>query len=515
MSLLQNLLQSPTINQIAIADKEGNLTFSAVPLKAPLNIAMREHFQAQIGADTKQLYIAAPWLNRATGTPSIFLSRRVNDSQGNFAGIVAVGLRQDYLETVFSGLGLGEGDSIVLLRRDSIFLSRVPDAVSFEKLVHAYRSHMVFDFIAQGLTEGPYESKSKSEGKEILGAFRAMDDYPLVILVGTNKGEALGSTMNRRQTYLFWAGLSSLLLLTAIWIIWYQIRRQYETTAALNEERSLLGTTLASMQESVIVTDETGKIRLINKPAQDVTGWTQANAAGNDVSAVLSLAHAAAGETIPELVGIVLATGKMARLPAGTILLTRQEQKRPIAGSFSPIVDMGDNISGVVINFHDLTEKLETEHRVYRDPLTGAYNRRFFEEEWKRAIVGDNLPLSLIVADIDGLKTVNDTQGHQAGDDLIVKTAQVLQSVLRQGDIVARIGGDEFAMILWNTSREGAEKVISRMMEGCAQTSVAGQTISCSFGCAEMRSADENITDLMAEADARMYEAKRRLKGQK
>ena len=132
--LLENLLKLPTINQVAVADKAGNLTYSAVPLQAPLNISIREHFKAQIPGDTGRLYIAAPWINRATGTPSIFLSRRINDSQGNFAGIVAVGLEQDYLEKVFSDLGLGEGHSIVLLRRDGAFLSRVPDAVAFEVL---------------------------------------------------------------------------------------------------------------------------------------------------------------------------------------------------------------------------------------------------------------------------------------------------------------------------------------------------------------------------------------------
>ena len=510
--LLDNLLKLPTINQVAVADKEGNLTYSAVPLQAPLNISMREHFRAQIPGDTGRLYIAAPWINRATGTPSIFLSRRVNDSQGNFAGIVAVGLEQDYLEKMFSDLELGEGQSIVLLRRDGAFLSRVPDAVSFAKLTDAYRSHIAFDFIAQGLVSGTYESASKSEGRSILGAFRTMADHPLVVLTGFDKASVLESTVQRRQTYLLWSGGFAVLLLTALFTVWYQMRRQYRTAAVLDKEQSLLRTTLSSMREGIIVTDETARVRLINKSAEDIIGWTQAEADGRDVGTILPLTDAATGESTAVAVGTVLTTGEIFGLPDRIVLHTPQGQERHLAGSLAPISDVGGTTTGVVINFHDLTEKIQIERLSYRDPLTGVYNRRFFEAELKRAAQPDHLPLSLIVADIDGLKEANDTLGHLAGDRLIVQTVHAIQAALRQDDVVARAGGDEFAVILRNTSEAAAKTIVRRMAEKCAETIVDGRPLSCSFGCAEMRSADQDINTILAEADRRMYEEKRSAK---
>ena len=510
--LLDNLLKLPTINQVAVADKEGNLTYSAVPLQAPLNISMREHFRAQIPGDTGRLYIAAPWINRATGTPSIFLSRRVNDSQGNFAGIVAVGLKQDYLEKMFSDLELGEGQSIVLLRRDGAFLSRVPDAVSFAKLTDAYRSHIAFDFIAQGQMAGTYESASKSEGRSILGAFRTMADHPLVVLTGFDKASVLESTAQRRLMYLLWAGVLSALLVAAFAIIWRLMRRQYLSAAALYEERSLLRATLGSMREGVIVTDETARVRLINKSAEDIIGWTQAEADGRDVGIILPLTDAATGESTAVAVGTVLTTGEIFGLPDGIVLHTPQGQERHLAGSLAPISGVGGTTTGVVINFHDLTEKIQIERLSYRDSLTGVYNRRFFEAELKRAAQPDHLPLSLIVADIDGLKEVNDTLGHLAGDQLIVQTVHAIQAALRQADVVARAGGDEFAVILRNTSEAAAKTIVRRMAEKCAETIVDGRPLSCSFGCAEMRSADQDINTILAEADRRMYEEKRSAK---
>lgn len=515
ISFLQDLLRTPTINQIAVADKEGNLVFSAVPLKEPLNIGSREHFQAQIPADTNRLYIATPWMSITTGMPTIFLSRRVNDSEGNFAGIVLVGIKQDYLETVLSDLGLlGEGHSIVMLRRDGAFLSRVPGAAAYDKMKDAYRSHDAFGLIDQGLTAGFYESRSKSEGKQILGSFRAMADYPLVILAGFEKDKALGSTMQRKQTYFFMAGLSSLLLLIMLFIIWWQILQQYKIAVALAEEQSLLHTTLSALEEGVIATDETAKIRLMNKPAEYITDWTEADAIGLDVSAVLQLIDTVTGNSSDLPISAVLKTKGIAHLFDSTILLTRQGQQRPITVSLAPIVSPSGETTGVVIIFRDLTEIKKMEDQSNRDQMTGLYNRRFFEEELKQAVSEESLPLCLIMADVNNLKTVNDTLGHQTGDELIVKTAQVIQSVLRHGDTVARIGGDEFAILLPNTSEEAAEKVIKRMMEQCAQTIVGGQPLSSSFGCVEMKSVDQNIGDVMAEADARMYEAKRRLKGQ-
>ncbi|MDD4122645.1 MAG: diguanylate cyclase, partial [Eubacteriales bacterium] len=131
-----------------------------------------------------------------------------------------------------------------------------------------------------------------------------------------------------------------------------------------------------------------------------------------------------------------------------------------------PQIKNGEVIGGVV-TFMNITERKQKEAEIQylscHDILTGLYNRSCFEVNRKKIDIPDNLPLSVIFADINGLKMTNDIFGHAAGDELIKKSAKILVRSCRENDIIARIGGDEFIILLPNTSEEKAEKVISRI----------------------------------------------------
>ena len=107
-----------------------------------------------------------------------------------------------------------------------------------------------------------------------------------------------------------------------------------------------------------------------------------------------------------------------------------------------------------------MTEEAEAQRQVrylsFHDKLTGLYNRAGLEEQIKLLDVRTCLPLSLIMGDLNGLKLVNDAFGHQAGDALLTTTAQILKDVSREGDIVARLAGDEFVILMPNASDDDA-----------------------------------------------------------
>lgn len=247
-NLLAEQLTLPFFDQFSVADKEGNVTYSAVPLTAPLNIAAREHFRVQIAADNKRLYIAPPWISRATGVPNIFLSRRVNDGEGNFAGMVGVGLRQEYLASVYSTLELNPDHVILLLRQDGEPLARVPDSIPIEQLQGLYASYVVFGEIARGQMTGTYGADSPSDGVYRMAAYRAMDDYPLVVLVGVSKAAALQPTLERLQIYRVFARLSSVLALVILFLIWMQIRDHFQAARLQQQEAA---TALQRREEEV------------------------------------------------------------------------------------------------------------------------------------------------------------------------------------------------------------------------------------------------------------------------
>jgi diguanylate cyclase (GGDEF)-like protein len=157
----------------------------------------------------------------------------------------------------------------------------------------------------------------------------------------------------------------------------------------------------------------------------------------------------------------------------------------------------------------------ELETRAESDPLTGVMNRRGFERELKRAGAyvrryGGNA--ALVYLDLDGFKPVNDRYGHAAGDAVLKAVAAVLVGSVRASDAVGRIGGDEFAALLWNLSASAAQAKASALERAIAAATVAWEgdrlSVGASAGVAEL-SADQEIADILARADAAMYARKR------
>lgn len=169
-------------------------------------------------------------------------------------------------------------------------------------------------------------------------------------------------------------------------------------------------------------------------------------------------------------------------------------------------------IIGAVVTFMDISERTQKEAEIQYlncyDTLTGLHNRRCFEDNRAKIDIPDNLPLSVIFADINGLKMTNDIFGHTAGDELIKKSSEILQQVCRQNDVVARVGGDEFIILLPNTTRENAEKILSRIKSGFAEARVEAIKCSIALGLDTKRSPDQLIDEIMANAENAMYKDK-------
>jgi diguanylate cyclase (GGDEF)-like protein/PAS domain S-box-containing protein len=144
----------------------------------------------------------------------------------------------------------------------------------------------------------------------------------------------------------------------------------------------------------------------------------------------------------------------------------------------------------------------------YKDSLTGLYNRRFFEEELERLDTKRQLPISIIVADINGLKIINDSLGHKKGDHLLKKSAEILKESTRKEDILARQGGDEFAILLPKTGKETAEKIIARIKEKSRQTNDDELTVTMALGVAVKNDSNQSIEDILRTADNAMYQNK-------
>ena len=160
----------------------------------------------------------------------------------------------------------------------------------------------------------------------------------------------------------------------------------------------------------------------------------------------------------------------------------------------------------------DITDRKGAEsrvnHLIYHDILTETYNRAFFEKELKRLDNGPYMPLSIIMGDVNGLKLVNDTFGHSAGDDLLRQIAIILKRSCRSTDIIARWGGDEFAIILPNTKLQVAEAVCDRISSACREDSNSPIQLSIALGAATRYDTNIKSEEVLSQAEDRMYRNK-------
>ncbi len=177
------------------------------------------------------------------------------------------------------------------------------------------------------------------------------------------------------------------------------------------------------------------------------------------------------------------------------------------------VVYMGNKIHVLAIG-RDIKERKQMETRLQyissHDALTDLFNRVYFEERMQHLLAKNNLPIGIIVGDVDGLKFINDTLGHIRGDGLLITAAKILSKSVRYSDIVARIGGDEFAILLPRCSEIIAKNICSRVIENVCfhNVNIRELPLSISLGFAISSSQSKPLAEVFQEADDNMYRQK-------
>lgn len=161
----------------------------------------------------------------------------------------------------------------------------------------------------------------------------------------------------------------------------------------------------------------------------------------------------------------------------------------------------------------DVTDKKAAEHAIeylsFHDQLTGVYNRRYYERELNRLLLDETaFPVALVYADLNGLKLANDVFGHEAGDELLKSAAKVLESVCRAGDIVARIGGDEFSVLLPGVNERRAKEIVRQIKETVERLEPGDVVLSMSVGYSVQMDLNDDLNEMHNRAEQWMYKYK-------
>lgn len=273
-----------------------------------------------------------------------------------------------------------------------------------------------------------------------------------------------------------------------------------------------LHTTLLSVGEGVVVTDEHERITLVNKKALDIVrqkGSLQRKKVFNEFRIYSNKNE----KSFQEIYDECIETNTMFRSDNTYSLITNDEDKTIfIDFTISPVNNEHGVNHGAIIVLRDVTIEKERQEEIRfmsrHDYLTKLYNRYNFEIEMQRLDTERQLPISMIIGDINGLKLLNDAFGHLEGDKLIKEVADIFKKATRAEDIVARWGGDEFAILLPQTDKKGAESVKNRIKDLCRKSKYDVITPSVSIGIATKHSTEQSITEILISAEEHMYNNK-------
>jgi diguanylate cyclase (GGDEF)-like protein/PAS domain S-box-containing protein len=253
--------------------------------------------------------------------------------------------------------------------------------------------------------------------------------------------------------------------------------------------------------DGVVVLDREGRVRFATSSIENVTGFKPEEIQG-------TLAFAFVHPKDVRLVKRAFLGGKEGVVRRAEFRLRHRD------GSFKVVEAVGrallehSLVQGVVVTVRDITERKKVEEAIryasFRDALTGLYNRAYFEEELARLSGTRFLPLSVIVGDLNGLKIINDVFGHGEGDKVLKLVAKVFREVCRQSDVVARWGGDEFAVILPRADVSVVVDVCERVRKRLGEEKFP-LPVSIALGWATEESSPADPEGLVREAEEKMY----------
>ncbi|QSX08578.1 PAS domain S-box protein [Alkalibacter rhizosphaerae] len=292
----------------------------------------------------------------------------------------------------------------------------------------------------------------------------------------------------------------------------HDITEQKELEETLYKEKELFRTTLMSVGDGIISTDEMGTVLMMNPIAEKLTGWSSREGEGLPLEDVFKILDDDGNPIQDDPAKRVLKTGKVTKLQHHRILLANNGVQIPIEDVAAPVKDRHGNLTGAVLVFRDYREKVEKQKQIeylsFHDHMTGLYNRRYIEDALHRLDTPRNLPLTVMILDVNGLKLTNDAFGHEAGDQLLIHVSDILKSVCRSDDLIGRIGGDEFLILFPNTDEKAARQIKDRINAQAQKEKLGPVIVSVAIGCAVKTKEEENIKSIQQHADNNMYQDK-------
>ncbi|MBV8916230.1 MAG: diguanylate cyclase, partial [Acetobacteraceae bacterium] len=528
----------PQADAFTIIGADGKLVnFSRQWPIPPTDLSDRDYYKYFLTHNDPNAFFSDPVQNRGNGGWTVYVVRRVNSPSGEFLGMVLGAIDLSYFRDFYKALTIGAGTTVTLLKRDGVALTSYPTTARIgERLPPTTPWH---GMVARRKPESFITEGILAPGLRMVSVHPLLD-YPLVVNVSVSVSDSLAHW--RKAAWLAAAGTGSavlcvILLLRALTLQLQRLERSEASLAEQNrrlastqrrletqaeelqasrqrlaEESAALETTLDHMNQGIMMIEPDRTVAVCNERAMQMLDLPPELMARHPSFDQVVAHQRAMNEFVDENAAAWVGRADL----AGNPLI--YERRRP-NGRILEVQSVWLPNGGLVRTYTDITERRISEERVryfaHHDDLTKLVNRVVFQQRLEEAIqLADRTRRSIAVLylDLDRFKLVNDTRGHGAGDKLLVQVASRLRGAVREVDTVARMGGDEFAIIQPflehpNSSARLAERVLHLIRE---PFDIDGTqcSVGVSIGIAHYPQHAANAGDLLRNADTALYRAK-------
>ena len=517
--LTERLSHLSNATLIALIDNNGRLVSSTNqwPLP-PTDLSGHKNFQHFLENDDKGIFIAKPVIDRFSGEQIVLFSKRFNDANHAFIGMISVGVKLSYFQHIYGSIDSFPDQTIALFRDDGTLILRHPDTKDRAGAMMPATSPW-YHLVSKG--GGSYRSPGYFDGIARQVAVRPLSTYPLVVDVTVSETAALASWRNHASFIVFGALLALFCSAFLLKVMSVKVRLLIDsdaTSAKITRELQRANVTidaaLNNMSQGLVMFDSSARLIVCNQRFRELYGVSsEAVHPGCSFREILDQRVAAGSLLVGDVekhIAEILAG--VARGLEFTRTVTLRDG-RIISGVNHPTAD-----GGWVATLEDITEEKRAEERIvhvaHHDALTGLPNRILFAEQLEQALkrVRRGERLAVFYIDLDHLKRVNDTLGHPIGDMLLKGVADRLRGCIRDIDTVARLSGDEFAII--QSSIDGpadAAALAIRIREAIrAPADLNGHQVvmDTSIGISIAPDDGTGLVALLKTADIALYEAK-------
>ncbi len=521
---------------------------------------VKEYLAAHTNSQYPELFIGKPIKSQSSSALYIPTSRPMVRPDGVIEGVAVAMIPTEVFSNYFRQIHLGYDKLILMTGTDGIVRARQyrDQKSSGEDL----KDSQLFRAELPMALSGRYYATASIDGIPRFFTYASMLDYPLVLLVGVTEADLMEKFLARRQNYLQSATTVTLLVLGFCVLLTWLLLRQYRVQRILRDSNELASFLHATSLDIMNRREVVDLLETIIKKGSEITGASSGSVLLFNEERTERIRVVATGQAASLLgsrnpiddgaAGEVWRTGKLIWINDYKAWSGRVEPAAAVAEAvvYFPLKS-NNEVVGVIGLWHtekgkiflerdvvvieqlaslasiayetaflyreakkEIAERIEAEgllqFRSFHDALTGLYNRTYFEEELRRRDMRRSGAVTVFVFDVDGLKLINDTLGHDRGDMLLMKVAQLLQSCFRDSDIVARIGGDEFSALVSDADEPEAKLIYTRIYQeiACWNNIRDQEVLSLSVGFSSSALPEIKMRELFKRADDNMYREK-------